>query len=168
VAVLGKNSRSRLCVVGAGRATDRTVGGGTDNPVLEGRGKLGGVVVDVPTSAKQDVRNAGVGERGFSGSVLLADEQRRGGGMGDARVSDQLRARGFRGGDHIGVLSDALPSFGAGHEEKSSGAVECLTEGRPVGVVGAAYGNALVSEVAQRLDAATGSDDLLSWEASAS
>jgi hypothetical protein len=66
------------------------------------------------------------------------------------------------------VLSDALPYLGARHQKKSGGAVECLTEGRFVGVVGAAYENALASEVAQRLDAATGSDDLLSWDASAS
>jgi hypothetical protein len=65
------------------------------------------------------------------------------------------------------VLSDALPYFGTRHEEKACGAVECLTEGRLIGVVGAAYGYPLAGELAQRLDTATSGDDLVCWYASA-
>jgi nanoRNase/pAp phosphatase (c-di-AMP/oligoRNAs hydrolase) len=82
--------------------------------------------------------------------------------VGDAGVSDQLYAGRLRRVDHIHVLPDALPYLGAGHQEQSGCAVERLTQRRLVGVVGAAYRNASACEVSQRLDAASGGDDVLS------
>ena len=164
--VLGEAGRGGLGVVGAGRSADRSVSGSTDNAVLQVCRKLGGVVVDVPTIAEQDVRYAGVGERLLCPSVLLADEQRGAGGVADAGLGDQLYACSLRGGDDIRVLFDALPYLGAGHQKKPIGARKCLTERRLIGVVGAAYGYALVSEVAKGLDAAARGDDLVGWDAS--
>ena len=86
--------------------------------MLQVAGKLGSVAVDVPATAKQNVRNARVLLAPPPWLGALADSQCRCGGMDDAGEGDQLHTRCLPGGDDVGVLSDAPSYLGAGHQEE--------------------------------------------------
>ncbi|GAB3851820.1 hypothetical protein GCM10029963_40290 [Micromonospora andamanensis] len=127
MAVSGQHLGGGVREVRAGGGTDASVTRRAGHPVLQVRGHLRQIVLQVPTVAQEDVRQPG-GDDLLLGEPVLGGEDETGGvRLRDARVADQADPGLPGSGDHVSVLGHPPAHLAAGDEHQLLGA----GEGRP-------------------------------------